>query len=93
MKIKIAIIVVGALLTFMPSVGQDSAAPSDPEKGPNEEKEPTGKNNVAYQWGYMALEGTANDTDRFKPRPTITSRYLGLIFTSMFDAWTRYFDS
>lgn len=51
---------------------------------------PRGKANVAYQWGHMALEATANDTDRFKPRPTITSRFLGLIFTSVFDAWTRY---
>ena len=51
---------------------------------------PTGKDNIAYQWGKMALEATANDTDRFKPRPTITSRFLGLIFTSIFDAWTRY---
>lgn len=46
--------------------------------------------NVAYQWGAMALEATALDTDRFKPRPTITSRYLGLIFVAVFDAWSRY---
>ncbi|MBM1105400.1 vanadium-dependent haloperoxidase [Aurantibacter crassamenti] len=52
--------------------------------------EPKGKDNVAYQWGYIALEATANDTDRFKPRPTITSRYLALIFTAIFDAWTRF---
>ena len=63
--------------------------------GPNQKtsdvkEEPKGKNNVAYQWGKMALEATANDTDMFKPRPTITSRFLGLIFTSIFDAWTRY---
>ncbi|MCV9386458.1 vanadium-dependent haloperoxidase [Reichenbachiella ulvae] len=51
---------------------------------------PTGQNNVAYQWGKIALEATANDTDMFKPRPTITSRFLGLIFTSIFDAWTRF---
>lgn len=54
------------------------------------DNEPRGKDNVAYQWAYLALEGTANDTERFKPRPTITSRYLGLITTAMFDAWTRY---
>ncbi len=54
--------------------------------------EPKGVDNVAYQWAFMALEGTANDTDKFKPRPTITSRFLGLIFTSMFDAWTRFDD-
>jgi len=42
--------------------------------------------NVAYQWGNMALTATANDTEKFNPRPTVTSRYLGLIFTSVFDA-------
>ncbi len=54
------------------------------------ETQPQGKDNVAYKWGKLALDATANDTDRFKPRPTITSRFLGLIFTSIFDAWTRF---
>ncbi len=51
---------------------------------------PTGVDNVAYKWGQMALVATANDTERFQPRPTITSRYLGLIFVAVFDAWSRY---
>jgi hypothetical protein len=57
-----------------------------------EKTEPIGIDNVAYKWGQMALTATANDTEKFKPRPTITSRYLGLIFTSIFDAWSRYDD-
>lgn len=52
--------------------------------------EPKGVNNIAYKWGEMALTATANDTERFNPRPTITSRYLGLIFVAVFDAWSRY---
>jgi len=52
--------------------------------------EPKGVENIAYKWGQMALTATANDTEKFKPRPTITSRYLGLIFVSIFDAWSRY---
>ena len=52
--------------------------------------EPTGVHNIAYKWGKMALTATASDTEKFKPRPTITSRYLGLIFVSVFDAWSRY---
>ena len=52
--------------------------------------EPSGAENIAYQWGEVALEATARDTERFNPRPTITSRYLGLIFTAVFDAWSRY---
>ena len=52
--------------------------------------EPKGENNIAYKWGEMALTATANDTKRFQPRPTVTSRYLGLIFIAVFDAWSRY---
>lgn len=59
---------------------------------PAQEEVPRGAENVAYKWGSMALKATALDTDRFKPRPTITSRYLGLIFVSVFDAWSRFDD-
>lgn len=52
--------------------------------------EPTGADNLAYKWGQIALLATANDTERFNPRPTITSRYLGLIFIAVFDAWATY---
>ena len=52
--------------------------------------EPLGKDNIAYKWGKMAITATANDTDKFRPRPTITSRFLGLTFVAVFDAWTRY---
>lgn len=48
------------------------------------------ENNLAYRWAQVALEATAHDTERFKPRPTVTSRYLALVFVSMFDAWSRY---
>jgi len=54
------------------------------------QEEPKGIENVAYKWGKMALDATASDTEQFKPRPTITSRYLGLIFVSIFDAWSVY---
>ena len=53
---------------------------------------PKGSNNIAYKWGEIALVATANDTEKFKPRPTITSRYLALIFVAIFDAWSRYDD-
>ncbi len=57
---------------------------------PHVGEERKGEKNIAYKWGAIALEATALDTERFKPRPTITSRYLGLIFTAVFDAWSRY---
>lgn len=56
------------------------------------ENEHLGKDNLAYKWGQLALEATANDTERFSPRPTITSRYLALVFVSIFDAWSVYDD-
>lgn len=52
--------------------------------------QPTGDNNLAYKWGKISLECTANDTENFRPRPTVTSRILALIWTGIFDAWTRY---
>ncbi len=52
--------------------------------------ETRGEKNLAYQWATITLECTANDTERFKPRPTVTSRILGLTWTAVFDAWTRY---
>ena len=38
----------------------------------------------------MALTATVNDTEWFKPRPVITSRYLGSVSVSVFDAWAMY---
>jgi hypothetical protein len=74
------------------SQGNDAATDENGKDTMAVESEPIGENNVAYIWGNAALQGTAYDTDRFKPRPTVTSRYLGLIMTSMFDAWSRFDD-
>src|SRR6476659_6516962 len=51
---------------------------------------PTGESNLAYKWGEIAMVATANNTEKFTPRPTVTSRFLGLIWTAVFDAWSRY---
>jgi len=75
---------------FLTSCESDSKETSDKQEAVSQQEERKGENNVAYIWGHAALQGTAMDTERFKPRPTITSRYLGLIFTSIFDAWSRY---
>ena len=71
-------------VTLAVSIGQVSSP------GISYQEERLGQDNLAYQWGKMALSATANDTERFNPRPTISSRYLGLIFTAVFDAWSRY---
>ncbi len=57
---------------------------------PRNVSEPVGENNMAFKWGKISLECTANDTENFKPRPTVTSRILALIWISIFDAWSRY---
>jgi len=49
-----------------------------------------GPANLVYVWGKISLELTANDTERFRPRPTVTSRILGLVWTAIYDAWSRY---
>jgi hypothetical protein len=51
---------------------------------------PRGEHNLAYQWGIVAMEATAHDTQKFSPRPTVTSRFLGLMWTAAYDAWSRY---
>ena len=52
--------------------------------------EPSGEQNLCYKWGEIAMTATANNTEQFSPRPTVTSRFLGLIWTAVFDAWSRY---
>ncbi len=52
--------------------------------------EARGADNMAYKWGKVILAATANDTEKFRPRPTVTSRILALICTGIFDAWSRY---
>lgn len=54
--------------------------------------EPSGDANLAYKWGKISLECTARDTERFRPRPTVTSRILALVWVAVFDAWSRYDD-
>src|SRR6478736_4006965 len=58
--------------------------------GKDNVRQPTGKDNLAYKWGEVAMNCTADDTEKFSPRPTVTSRFLGLIWTAIFDAWSRY---
>lgn len=72
------------------SCGSDNSGLSTENQDTLKTEEPRGENNLAYRWGKMALTATANDTERFRPRPTVTSRCLALIFVSVFDAWTAY---
>ncbi len=71
-----------AVLALFSVSCEESSTPEPEPKWPNR----------AYEWGKITLEATARDTDRFNPRPTITSRILALIWTSVYDAWSRYDD-
>ncbi|RYG27716.1 MAG: haloperoxidase, partial [Chitinophagaceae bacterium] len=53
---------------------------------------PVEQGSMAYKWSEIILLATANDTERFRPRPTVTSRIIALIWTAVFDAWSRYDD-
>ena len=81
-------VLVMALLVVVVSCKKSKGSESTTRIQPIEQ--PTGAENLAYKWGAMAITAQANDTEKFKPRPTVTSRYLGLIFVAVFDAWSRY---
>ena len=87
---KFVSLVLACLLIF-PNCKPDHKTSSLFEKSSTPTQE-VGKNNYAYRWAEIALKATSNDTERFKPRPTVTSRYLALVFVSMFDAWSRFDD-
>lgn len=79
-----SLFLVAILLLSSVSCGEQKASNTE------NKEEPKGVNNLAFKWGEMVLIATAYDTERFKPRPTITSRYIGLIWVAIFDAWSRY---
>src|SRR3982751_1095565 len=84
MKKIIGVLLIGILLHSPNAVAGNPPGPGG--------KEPRGTENIAFQWGKIALDATANDTERFRPRPTVTSRMLGLVWTAIFDAWSRLDD-
>ncbi|MBK7268416.1 MAG: hypothetical protein IPI07_02465 [Flavobacteriales bacterium] len=65
-------------------------APEPTLTAPPPDLGPLGTENMAYRWGAIALEGTANDTEQQPPRPPVNSRLLALPFRAQFDAWSRF---
>ena len=51
---------------------------------------PDFKPSAAYQWLDVILAASGRDADRFNPRPTILSRTMAVVLTSMYDAWAAY---
>jgi hypothetical protein len=50
------------------------------------------KPTAAYRWLQILLEAAGRDADRNSPRPTILSRDMAIVATSMYDAWAAYDD-
>ncbi|MET0152801.1 MAG: vanadium-dependent haloperoxidase [Candidatus Binatia bacterium] len=50
------------------------------------------KPSAAYQWLDVLLEASGRDAERNRPRPTILSRTMALVLTSIYDAWAAYDD-
>lgn len=90
MNIKVLAFYLILLPIALGSCGGNETSETTSDKDSIQVSEPLGENNLAYKWARIALDATANDTEWFKPRPTISSRFLGLIFVSIFDAWSRY---
>ena len=53
---------------------------------------PDFKPTAAYLWLDVLLEASGRDADRNSPRPTILSRTMAIVLTSMYDAWAAYDD-
>ena len=45
---------------------------------------------AAYRWLQVLLEASGRDAVRNKPRPTVLSRTMAVVLTSMYDAWAAY---
>ena len=48
------------------------------------------KPTAAYRWLQVLLEASGRDAVRNKPRPTVLSRTMAVVLTSMYDAWAAY---
>ena len=69
--------------------GQVLVAPAEytlVHRMPGEDFQPT----AAYRWLDVLLEASGRDAQRNSPRPTILSRTMALVLTSMYDAWAAY---
>src|SRR5262245_53846245 len=47
---------------------------------------------AAYRWLELLLEASGREVDRHRPRPTILSRTMAIVLTSIYDAWAAYDD-
>lgn len=58
-----------------------------PEHPDNREER---RSSTAYEWADVTLAAVAQDVEARGPRPTIISRDIAIVMTSMYDAWAAY---
>ena len=90
MKILAALVSAPLMLAAAVSLSSCGSRATEPDAGARLPTEPRGKDNAAYYWGSVILEATANDTERNRPRPPVSSRLVAMPCIAMFDAWSRY---
>ena len=89
-----AAFLVAACGTFHPSNVPVAFAAADPGVDPATgwviHQSPATKPSKAYVWMHIMQEASGRSVDRVGARPTIISREMHVVVTSMYDAWAAY---
>ena len=96
-RLLIAVPLLAALSA--PALGQEVArdtaqilTPAPPALLVHRAPSPEFKPSATYQWLEFLLAASGREVDRNRPRPTILSRTMAIVLTSMYDAWAAYDD-
>jgi hypothetical protein len=85
-RLWVLLLLIGSVGVALPhGVGWHGSAAAAPDKSGHVKS-------AAFEWLDIALEATAREHERNGPRPTVGSRMLGIVVTSMYDAWAAYDD-
>jgi hypothetical protein len=90
-RLKTHAVLIGAILVLSIAAGPAlTDSTTTPKSSPLIHRAPNPKPTAAYMWLEVLLEASGRDVDKFKPRPTILSRTMAIVLTSMYDAWAAY---
>ncbi len=73
-----------------PSNEPRDSGPADSATGWTIHQAANGSPTAAYRWLYIMQEASGRSVDRIGARPTIISREMHIVMTSMYDAWAAY---
>src|SRR5262249_1061004 len=83
------------ILVIVTALVVGGGSPLDAQQAPAKavvHRAPPENPSVVYKWLDVLLEASGRDVDRYTPRPTILSRTMAIVLTSMYDAWAAYDD-